>query len=93
MIKAKKLLQQKGSPEDLAEFCTMLHLKQQFLLQNGLLYRKIKVPFRDQPSLQFIMPTVFRQQAMLACHDDVGHWGLERSLDLLKGQVNSISQT
>ena len=26
----------------------------------------------------------YRQQAIKACHDDIGHLGLERSLDLLK---------
>ena len=38
----------------------------------------------DKPSLQFILPMTYRQQAMRACHDDTGHLGLERSLDLLK---------
>ena len=38
----------------------------------------------DQPSLQFVLPMTYRQQAMRACHDDIGHLGLERSLDLLR---------
>ena len=46
----------------------------------------MKAQFRDQPSLQFGLPTNFRQQVMLTCHDDVVHLGLERFLDLLKDQ-------
>ena len=87
LIKAKNLFQQKGGPGDLAELHTMLHHKQQFLIQNDLLYRKIKAQFRDQPSLQFVLPTSLRQHAMLACHNDVGYLGLDRFLDLLKRLV------
>ena len=61
LIMAKKLLQQKGSPGNLTELHTMLFPKQQFLMQNDLLYRKIKVQFWEQPSLQFALPTNFRQ--------------------------------
>ena len=60
LTEARKLLQQKGSPGDLAELHTILCNKQQFLMWNGLLYRKIKTQFRDQPSLQFILPTNLR---------------------------------
>ena len=31
-----------------------------------------------------MLPQNYRKQAMEACHDDIGHLGLERSLDLLK---------
>ena len=64
----------------------MLYHNQQFLMQNDLLYRKIKIQFRDQSLLQFILPSNFRQLGVLACHDNVGHLGSERSLDLLKDQ-------
>ena len=62
----------------------MLRHKQQFVLRNGLLYRKVQFCSHDQPSLQFLLPQNYREQAMNACHDDKGHLGLERSLDLLK---------
>ena len=50
------------------------------------MYRKIKVQFRDHLSLQFILPTSFRQRVMLAWYNDVGHLSLEGSLGLLKEQ-------
>ena len=62
----------------------MLRHKQQFFLRNGLLYRKVQFNSHEQPSLQFVLPQNYREQAVNACHDDTGHLGLERSLDLLK---------
>ena len=63
---------------------TMLAHKQQFFLRNGLLHRKVQFCSDDQPSLQFVVPQNYGEQAMRACHNDIGHLGLERSLDLLK---------
>ena len=62
----------------------MLRHKYQFIFRNGLLYKKIQVLICDQPSLQFVLPQNHRQQAMKACHDDIGHVGLETCLDLLQ---------
>ena len=58
---------------------TMLRHKHQFILSNGLLYKKVIFGSQDKPSLQFVLPKVIK-----ACHDDIGHLGLEISLDLLK---------
>ena len=51
---------------------------------NGLLYRKVQFYSQDQPSLQFLLLQNYRKQGMKACHNDIGHLGLGRSLDLLK---------
>ena len=48
------------------------------------MYKKVQFGSKDKPSLQFVLPTNYRQQAVEACHDDIGHLGLQRSLDLLK---------
>ena len=66
------------------EMRTMLKHKQQVILRNGLLHSKVQFHSHDQPSLQFVLPQNYREQDMKACHDDIGHLGLERSLDLLK---------
>ena len=67
---------------------TMLRHKHVFMLRNGLLYKKIQFGSKDKPSLQFVLPTNYRQQAIKACHDDIGHVGLQRSLDLLKDRFH-----
>ena len=76
--------QQKGHNNDSKEMKTMLRHKHQSILRNHLLYRKIQFPSYDQPSLQFALTQNHRQQAIKACHDNIDHLGLERSLDLLK---------
>ena len=84
ILQSKKLSQRKGDNNNSEELRTMLRHKQQLILRNGLQYKKIQFRSCDQPSLQFVLPQNYRQQAMKACHDDIGHLGLERSLDLLK---------
>ena len=34
--------------------------------------------------MQLILSTTFRIHALKGCHDDLGHWGIERTLDLLR---------
>ena len=38
--------------------------------------------------MQLILPIMFRIQTLKGCHDDVGHLGIERTLDLLKDQFH-----
>ena len=84
LLQNKKLSQQKGHTSDSEEMKTMLRHKNQFFLRKGLLYKKIQIHSCDQPSLQFVLPQSYRWQAIEACHDDIGHLGLERFLELLK---------
>ena len=88
LLQSKKLSQCKGHTDDSIEMKAMLRHKQQFILRNGLLYRKVQFCSHDQPSLQFVLPQDYRQQAMKASHDDIGHLGLERSSDLLKDRFH-----
>ena len=54
LLQNKKLIQHKGHTNDSVEMKTMLRHKQQFILRNGLLYRKLQFHSHDQPSLQFV---------------------------------------
>ena len=85
LLQSKKRSQWKGHNGESVEMKIMLRYKQQFILRNGLLYRKVQFCSHDQPSLQFVvLPQNYRKQATKACHDGIGHLGLKRSLDLLK---------
>ena len=55
----------------------MLRQKHQFILRNGLLYKKIQFGSKDKPSLQFVLPTNYGWQVIKACHYDIGHLGLQ----------------
>ena len=54
------------------------------LLKNGLVYQKVQLKNHPQPILQFVLPESFVCKVILACHDDSGHFGMERTLGLLK---------
>ena len=41
---------------------------------------------QDLQTIQFVLPKKFRIQTMKACHDEIGHLGIERSLTLLTDQ-------
>ena len=43
--------------------------------------------------MQLILPRTFRIQALKGCHDDLGHFGIKRTLDLLRDQFYWPSMT
>ena len=65
-------------------------------MRNGILYCKndtceTKCP--DRNTMQLIIPTTFRIQALKGCHDDLQHLGIERTLDLFRDQFYWSSMT
>ena len=61
----------------------MKRKKSRYVIRNGLLYKKCVTNNRETGYLQFILPKLFRKQALEACHDEVGHLGVERTTSLL----------
>ena len=58
-------------------------------MRNGILYCKNDTQETDHPdrnTMQLVLLTMFRIQALKGCHDDLGHLGIERTLDLLRDQ-------
>ena len=53
-------------------------------MKEGLLYRKVLLKGHVQPIAQFVLPESFRHKTVLACHNDFGHMGMERTLGLLQ---------
>ena len=62
----------------------LLKYKQDLLLKNNILYRKVKLKNHDRVVNQFILPKTHRCTATLALHDDYGHLGIEKTLGLLQ---------
>ena len=84
LCKEKRIGKYKTNAADSKDLRTMMHHKQQYLIRNGLLYKKVQTTQREGPSLQFVLPAKYRKQALHACHEDVGHLGIEHCTDLLK---------
>ena len=78
----KRMLQGKDS----SEVKSFLRNKKSLKLVKDVLYRK---SFSDNSTSkktlwQLVVPKLFRERALLGCHDDVGHQGILRTLSLLR---------
>ena len=87
MYKSKEL--QKGKETDSQEMRQFLQQRSKLLLRNQVLYCKNdtqKIDHQDKNTMQLVLPATLRIQALKGCHDDLGHLGIERTLDLLRDQ-------
>ena len=61
----------------------LLWIRKQFKLKQGIMYRKSQVT-SNRARLQLVLPTEYRHKAMAGCHDQIGHLGQNRVLELLR---------
>ena len=64
-----------------SEMKALIRNRTQLTLKHGVLYKRSKVNARTKHLL--VVPQSHRQRAMEGCHDQVGHLGQDRVLDLL----------
>ena len=62
----------------------LLKYRKDLFLKNGLLYQKVMLKTHSEPISQFVLPKNVICKVILACHDDSGHLGMERTLRLLQ---------
>ena len=75
----------KNRPTDLLpEVKIMLKKNCKFIIRNNLLHQKCESTNHDRRFFQFVLPTIYRKQALEACHDGIGHLGIQRTEALLK---------
>ena len=84
LINNKALLQSVAKEGDSSRMRVLLKYQKDLMMKEGLLYRKVLLKGHDQPIAQFVLPEPFRQKTVLACHEDFGHMGMERTLGLLQ---------
>ena len=68
-------------PSDLKAF---LQIRKQLKLKQGVLYRKSQVSNNSKARLQLVLPIEYRHKGMVGCHDQIGHLGQDRVLELLR---------
>ena len=83
-IKMKTIGKLKIKMEMPSELKALIRIKKQLMLKQGVLYRKSQV--NTNTKLQLVLPQSYRQRAIERCHDQVGHLGQDRVLDLLRDQ-------
>ena len=74
----------KCTASDSKGFKILWKLKKQLEFRNGVLYRKAYSKRQGTHVYQFILPRKFRERTLTVCHDDYGHLGEDRVLNLLK---------
>ena len=86
LIESKQLAKRKLQGKDSSEVKSFLRNRKNLKLIKDVLYRK---SYSDNSTSkktlwQLIVPKLFRERALLGCHDDVGHQGILRTLSLLR---------
>ena len=62
----------------------LLHSRSQLLFRCGFLYRKVFDGQLQENKFQFVLLQSHWKQALEACHDNMGHLGIERTTALLR---------
>ena len=65
-----------------AEVKSFLRQRDKLCLLSGVLYRKRTS--QGEERLQLVLPMQYRQQALHGCHDEIGHLGRDRTLEVLQ---------
>ena len=86
LIESGQLTKKKLQGKDSSEVKSFLRKKKSLKLVKDVLYRK---SYSDNSTSkktlwQLVVPKLFRERALLGCHDDVGHQGILRTLSLLR---------
>ena len=80
VISSKRCSEDALSAESRWLLCNRSHL----LFRCGLLYRKVFDGQLQENKFQFVLPQTYWKQALEACHDNMGHLGIERTTSLLR---------
>ena len=83
LVLENKHLQYKVEKTDEAGSKVLLRFHDNLHLLNGLLYRKW-IYKEEITYLQFVLPISFHKRTVMACHDQFGHLGMDKTLVLLQ---------
>ena len=64
-----------------------MKLRKYLVLEGGLLFRTVQLKHQVHPIDQLILPYKFRKRMVLACHDEMGHLEMDRTLLVLQDRV------
>ena len=83
LLLEKRHLQYKIRKDDNPGVKILLRFKENLKLVEGLLYRKWLYK-SEVVYLQFVLPLTYRRRTVIACHDEFGHLGMDKTLILLQ---------
>ena len=89
LMEFDQLYKRKPYKKDSADIKSLLRIKKSLVLTKGILFRK---SFTDNTSSkkiiwQLVLPNSHRHQAILGCHDEVGHQGRVRDFEFVERKI------
>ena len=81
------LFEFKGRRDQNPEFLNYLKMRKSLVVIDGLLRRRVQLKHHQTEINQFVLPPAYRKRVVLACHDEMGHLGMDRTLLLLQDRV------
>lgn len=84
--RAMEAMQQDNWPSDKetnSELSLFKRDRHRLVMKDGLLHGTSQKPSGEQV-IQLVLPIEFREAVLLSLHDDMGHLGVERTIDLLQ---------
>ena len=87
LLEEGTLFEFRGGRDRNPELQNYLKNRKNLVLIEGLLHRKVQLKHQQVEVNQFVLPSPFRKRVVLACHDEMGHLGMDRTLLLLQDRV------
>ena len=84
LFKSKDLYCHKISTSDYNEIKQFIRQCNQLFMRKGVLYYKTEMSNPNRSTMQLVLLEAFRKQALQGYHDDLGHLGIEQTIDLLR---------
>ena len=86
-MKEDQLFKYRSSKSDDTEVQNYLKTRKSLCLVDGLLHHQVQLKHHQNLVNQFVLPRPFRRRMVMACHDEMGHLGMDRTLLLLQDRV------
>ena len=87
LMEKDKLMKYKPRREDGEEVRNYLKLWKYLVLIIGILHRMVQLKHQVRPVDQLVLPARYRKRMVLACHKELGHLSMDRTLLILQDRV------
>ena len=87
LMERNELQKYRVKKTDNNEIRNYMKLRKYLVLERGLLFRTVQLKHQVKPIDQLVLPYKFRKRIVLACHDEMGHLGMDCTLLVLQDRV------